>query len=211
MSEQLDLRQIEKKAFHAYIDNGLLEIYIGILFLCIVAGDVLDAFGLSFRWAYLLIAAAVAVFIWAKKRVVQPRIGRVVFSERRRANRWKLLAVIIAIQILTLAVLVVGWTGHGHAGSVSGWGAVARQTAAGIAFFIIPFGAMAWFLENAWMLIPAILGFWKEALHGLLPKPWIALLTCGTGGVALVAVGAWLLFRFLRKYPKLETEANHGT
>jgi hypothetical protein len=66
---------------------------------------------------------------------------------------------------------------------------------------------MAWFLENAWMLIPAIFGFWKEFLHGFLPKPWIALLTCGVWGLVLVSAGTRLLIRFLRKYPRTETES----
>jgi hypothetical protein len=211
MAEQPDLRQLERKAFRSFFNDGLLEIFIGTLLLCMAAGDILDVIGVSYRWTYPAIAVSVLAFIWAKKRVTQPRVGRVVFGEKRRANRRKLLAVIILVQVLTLGILVTVWTGRGQAGPISGWGALARQMAAGFAFFFIPFGAIAWFLENAWMLIPAILGFWKEALHGFLPKPWIALMTCGVGGMMLAAAGTVLLVRFLRKYPLLEMKANHET
>jgi hypothetical protein len=210
MNESIDLRQLERKAFQTVFNDGLLEIFIGILFLCMAAGDILDVIGVSYRWTYLVMAAAVLAFIWAKKRVTRPRIGRVVFGEKRRANRRKLLTLIIVVQVLTFGILAAVWTGRGPAGPVSGWGAAARQMAAGFFFFTVPFGAMTWLLENPWMLVPAIFGFLKEAFHGLLPKPWIALLTCGVGGWVLVAAGTVLLARFLRKYPLPEREAGHG-
>ena len=207
MNMDPDLKSIERKAFRSFFTDGLLEIFIGSLLLSMTAGDILDVIGVSYRWTYLAIGVSVLTFIWVKKRVTQPRIGRVVFGEKRRANKRKLLAVILLVQVLAFCILVTVWTGHGQAGPVSGWGALARQAAAGFAFFIVPFGAMAWFLENAWMLIPAIFGFWKEALHGFLPKPWIAVMTCGVGGVILAIAGLWLLVRFLRKYPRTGTES----
>jgi hypothetical protein len=209
MNTDQDLKSIERKAFQAFLNDGLLEMFIGILLLCMAAGDILDVIGASYRWTYLLIAVSVLVFVWAKKRVTRPRIGRVVFGEKRRANRRKLMTLIILVQALTLVVLVTVWTGRGSAGPVSGWGATARKLAAGFVFFTVPFGAMAWFLENPWMLIPAILGFSKEAFHGMLPKPWIALLTCGVGGAVLLAAGLLVFVRFIRKYPLPEKEANH--
>ena len=201
MNTDFDLKSIERKAFHAFLNDGLLEMFIGILLLCMAAGDILDVIGVSYRWTYLAITAAVLAFIWAKKRITRPRIGYVVFGEKRRAKRRKLLTLIILVQVLTLGILVAVWTGRGPAGPVSGWGAMARQMAAGFFFFTLPFGAMAWFLADLWMLIPALLGFAQEAFHGFLPKPWIALLTCGVGGTALVVIGAVLLIRFVRKYP----------
>jgi len=201
MNTDLDLKSIERKAFRAFLNDGLLEMFIGILLLCMAAGDVLDVIGVSYRWSYPVIAVSVLAFIWAKKRVTRPRIGRVVFGEKRRADRRRLLTLIILVQVLTLAILAVVWTGRGPTGPVSGWGAMARQMASGFAFFTVPFGAMAWFLENPWMLIPAVVGFAKEAFHGFLPRPWHALMTCGVGGAALIAVGAVLLIRFVRKYP----------
>jgi len=206
MNLDQDLKTIERKAFRSYCNDGLLEIFIGILFLSIAAGDILDVIGSSYRWTYLAIAGAVLAFIAVKKRLIGPRIGRVVFAGNRKANRRKLLILLIFTQVLTLAVLAVIWTGRGVSGPVSGWEAFARQTAAGFFFFTVPFCAMAWFLENPWMLIPAFLGFFKEAYHGLLPKPWIALLTAGVGGWILILAGGLLLHRFLRKNPVPETE-----
>jgi hypothetical protein len=209
MNSDPDLKTLERKAFRSYFHDGILEIFIGVLFLCMVAGDILDVIGSSYRWTYPAIAAAVLASVAAKKRLTGPRAGRVVFDGKRKANRRKLLTLLILTQVLTLAVLAVVWTGQGSSGPVSGWGAIARQMAAGFFFFTVPFCAMAWFLENPVMLIPAFFGFFKEAFHGLLPKPWIALLTAGVGGWILILTGAVLLVRFLRNNPKPETEENH--
>ena len=78
--------------------------------------------------------------------------------------------MLLLVQVLTFCILVAAWTGRNALGPVSGWGALARQFAAGFAFFTVPFSAMALFLENPRMLIPAVFGFSNEALHGLLPK-----------------------------------------
>ena len=206
MNMDPDLKSIERKAFRSFFHDGLLEMLIGILLLCIAAGDILDVIGVSFRWNCLAIAVSFAVFIWAKEWVTRPRIGRVVFGKERTKNRRKLRTLII-LQVLTLGILVVVWTFRGPSGPVSGWGAVARQAAVAFFFFTLPFGVMAWYLENPWMLIPALLGFSSEVFRGMLPKPWIAMLTCGIGGAALVIAGVILFVRFTRKYPMPEKEA----
>jgi hypothetical protein len=211
MNTDQDLKTIERKAFRSYFNDGLLEIFIGVLLLCMAAGDILDVAGSSYRWTYPVIAGAVLAFIIAKKRLTGPRAGRAVLDGKRKANRRKLLTLLLLTQALTLAVLVIVWTGGGSSGPVSGWGAFARRTTAGFFFFTVPFCAMAWFLENPWMLVPAFFGFIQEAFHGLLPKPWVALLTSGVGGWILILAGSILLARFLRNNPKPETEEDHDT
>jgi hypothetical protein len=200
-----ELKSIERKAFRAFFDDGLLEILIGILLLCIAAGDILDVIGVSFRWNCLAIAVSFAAFIWAKQWVTRPRIGYVVFGEKRRENRRKLQTLII-LQLLTLGILVVVWTVRGPSGPLSGWGTIARQAAVAFFFFTLPFGVMAWYLADPWMLVPALLGPSNEIFRDMVPKPWIAMLTCGTGGAALVIAGLFLFVRFTRKYPLPEKE-----
>jgi hypothetical protein len=207
MNADSDLKAIERKAFRVFFNDGLLEIFIGILLLCMMAGDALTEVGANDRWIYLWMAALILAFIWVKKRIIRPRIGQVVFGAKRRSNRRKLLTLIILIQAFTLVILGVVWTGKFPAAMTAGTGAFARQVLAGFLFFTVPFGAMAWFLENPWMLVPAILGFYKEALRGVLPNLWITVATCGVGGAILVIAGTVFLVRFLRRYPIPRQEA----
>ena len=205
MKPDPDLKSIERKAFRAFFNDGLLEMLIGIQLLSIVVGDILDVIGVSFRWNCLAIAVAFAVFIWAKNWVTRPRIGRVVFGEKRRKNRRR-LQILIILYLLTLGILLAVWIGRGPSDPISGFGAMAGQAAEAFLFFTLPFGVMAWYLADLWLLIPALLGFSNEVFRDMLPKPWIAMLTCGIGGAALVIVGLFLFARFIRKYPQPEKE-----
>lgn len=81
-----------------------------------------------------------------------------------------------------------------------------RHSLTGFLLFTVPFGAMAVFLENPCMLIPAFTGFLYESLQGVLPKLWNASLTVGAGGLILLFIGIVRLCRFMRKYRIPEEE-----
>jgi hypothetical protein len=206
MNPEPDPKDIERKAFRSHWEDGFLEIFIGLMFLASLCGAVLTEVGISYRWTYVVIGAGVLLFIVGKRKVTLPRTGQVRFGAKRRADRRKLFAVLIAVQVLTAALLVLAWSGRAAAGPAAGFGLIFRQALTGFLLFTVPFGAMAIFLENPLMLLPAFTGFLYESLQGVLPKLWDALLTFGTGGLILAVIGIVRLRRFMRKYNVPEKE-----
>ncbi len=206
MNEDKDLKTMERKAFRSFFEDGLLELFIGLLFFCSVAGSILTEIGVSHRWVYPAIFAALLLYVWAKKSISLPRIGRAKFGPKRRVNLKKMFAVLIAVQLVTAAVLVLVWIGRFPKGPGAGMGLILKQFAIGFVFYTVPFGAMALFLQNPRMLIPAVAGWLYESLRGQLPHLWNGVLMFGTGGAALVILGAVMFERFIRKYPLPDNE-----
>jgi len=201
MNANTDLKTIERKAFRSFFEDGLLELFIGLLFFCSLAGSVLTEIGVSHRWVYPVMFAAMLLYAWIKKSVILPRIGRAKPGPKRRADLKKMFAVLIAVQVVIAAVLVLSWTGRFPDGTSTDLRVIFRQFAIGFVFYTVPFGAMALFLDNPRMLIPAVAGWLYESLRGRLPSVFKAALTFGFGGAALVIIGTVLLVRFIRKYP----------
>lgn len=110
MSAQLNLKEIERKAFRSTYQDGLLDIWISsvvgsmALVMFIVARD-------DFPWLYLGLAVlgvcAGQLIFWAgKKFVTLPRMGQVKFGEIRR-KRSKTLALILAMVVLIQVGIVL--------------------------------------------------------------------------------------------------------
>ncbi len=82
MSENPNLKELEKKAYKSTFQDGLWDIQLGL----IILGIALNAF---IRNDYFLIpyyAVIIVIFMAAKKFIIVPRIGLVKFGkERKRA------------------------------------------------------------------------------------------------------------------------------
>jgi hypothetical protein len=109
MKQDVDLKQIERKAWTAYFHDGLTDLY---------GGFILLGFGLSMltgqiSWMALMLVGT--ALLWARKRITYPRMGHVRFSPQReaRSKRSRLLAgIAIAGTFLLGAILfVLVWTG----------------------------------------------------------------------------------------------------
>ncbi|TRO46813.1 hypothetical protein E2P60_04555 [Candidatus Bathyarchaeota archaeon] len=102
MTEEPNLKEIERRAYMSYHQDGLLDIFAGLYIL---------AFGLgifaTIMWEYsfglimpgILIAVIVPIWIAAKRKITIPRIGYVNFGTRG-AN--KLTAIFIGMLVLGL-------------------------------------------------------------------------------------------------------------
>ena len=110
MSAQLNLKEIERKAFRSTYQDGLLDIWISsvmgsmALVMLIVVRD-------DFPWLYLGLAvlgvcAGQLIFWVGKKFVTLPRMGQVKFGEIRR-KRSKTLALILAVVVLIQVGIVL--------------------------------------------------------------------------------------------------------
>ncbi len=122
----MDLKQIERKAFRSTYQDGVWDIYFGL----IVAGLAMyihrpESGYSAANLAWFLVTFTVAqIFFWAaKKYVTQPRMGQVRFGPARQ-RRSKALAIILGVVVLIQAFVVglttLGWLNPGFGAKLFG-------------------------------------------------------------------------------------------
>ena len=111
MAQDIDLKEIEKKAWTSNFQDGLMDILLGIYLL----GGGMQAFILYFFLPYpldhLLVSVTfyiigIFIYILCKKYVVIPRIGVVKFGKSRK-RRIRHLAYINLIWVILTLILVL--------------------------------------------------------------------------------------------------------
>jgi len=104
MTKQNTLREIEKKAYMSYHQDGLLDIVIGLYALAFGLGIVVDRI-LDFSFAAImpaiLISIVLPIWIQAKRKITMPRIGFVKFGAR---GSNKLFAIFLGLMVTGLGV-----------------------------------------------------------------------------------------------------------
>lgn len=90
MAQEINLKQIERKAWISFFEDGLLDILMGLLLLLMVVPNMLSDVFPSKSWQYgttVALAGLAVVIFWAGKRfITMPRLGRVQFSRAEGAR-----------------------------------------------------------------------------------------------------------------------------
>lgn len=209
MTQIINLNELERKAFKSTFQDGLWDLYLGLLLLVMGIGPLLYNVGIPVLWNLVILAALamliLAAFWTAKKFITVPRMGRVKFGPKSQARKKK-AAIVFAISVLAGIVLFVVALALFNASSQ-------RQNpelimliipAAGALTVILVFGLGAYYL-----------GFDRLYLIGVLyalPLPLLILVDKLTGidlgfiatagpAAAILLVGTVIFIRFLRDYP----------
>jgi hypothetical protein len=201
MLAQPTLVKAERRVFHAYWQDGLLDIVAGVCVILIGAGALLGAL------VPMLGTSIVGVFVWqaARRAITDPRLGSVVFSERRIRQMRHGLIAIVSLGLVVGGNLVTRIWLKDSPTSFSQWFAPA-----------IP----ATILAAMSMSCAVALGLWRFVAYGAIfaiaglgiadatMEPWWGLVA---GGTAMALWGAVMLRRFLREFPKLPGDADTDT
>lgn len=196
MARQPSLTLTEKRVFHAFWQDGLLDV---------VAGATIAGIGLGWLCGVFVPMVAlpiVGVFAWqsARRRVTEPRMGSVAFSTQRRHRLVHGLIAIFSLGVVVGGNLVTRvWFGRTHS-------ALAQWFAPAIPVTIV--AAMS-------LSCAAALGLWRFLLYGIILflvglglagadlEPWWGLIA---GGAVIAICGAVMLAAFLRDFPILPSE-----
>ena len=104
MTKQNTLREIAKKAYMSYHQDGLLDIFVGLYALAfglgIIADKILD-FSFAAIMPGILIAIVLPIWLQAKRKITMPRIGYVNFGAR---GSNKLFAIFLGLAVAGLGV-----------------------------------------------------------------------------------------------------------
>ena len=99
MTQNVDLKELEKKAFTSYHQDGLIDIGIGLFVLSLVVGMVSGMIWLP----AVLCPAAYSVWFVAKKSITVPRVGYVKFGPERYLQLRKLMVSgVVALSVIVL-------------------------------------------------------------------------------------------------------------
>lgn len=199
MNESIDLQQLERKAYLSYHQDGVIDIFIG---------SAIVTFGLLFLpWVfeYLWMAFSGLFIIWVlfyagvKRVVTVPRIGYVEFKQHRRS---RVMFIVLLLFIINIVLFLI-----------SALGLLTPE----LRFFLNVYGysVTAFIVGGIFLLIGfltelrRVMGYGVVAIAVFLflqfyPMPFsypIIVL-----GLVMTTYGCLLLFQFIKKYPKENSE-----
>jgi hypothetical protein len=217
MAQGINLKELERKAWRSVFQDGLWDIYLGLLLLAMAINALLSDMGvpegLSTPLYVVLVLLAMAV-LWAGKRfITTPRMGRVKFGQRRQARlRWLRVALAASVLVGLLVFLVTLAPG---AGRPAGQGlirffpavwAVSVLALAGLGAYLLDYPRLV--LIGAMYALAPALDLALRKLTGL----DLSLLAFALPATVILLVGVAVLIRFLRDYPlPVEPSPSQGT
>ena len=204
MSDGFDLDGIERSAYLTYHEDGLLDVMTGFL-MAFIGYYVLSKVDIPFAPFVGIFAPAV----WAslKKVVTEPRIGQVKFGPGRRSRQQKAIMVFaVAVNFLMVLSFFVDTPILGPWGeTLSGFGVIIVGTGVVslILFTIGHFNEVSRFKGYAAVSVPmfVVCHFLADPALDLFKKLALVMIPLG---LLMMAYGLVTLYRFVRKYPRLE-------
>jgi hypothetical protein len=215
MSQPLDLKALERKAFRSTFQDGLWDLYFGCLLL-------VNTFMFTFQqseqmpWLkltleFVLLAGSAGLFWLGKKYITTPRLGQVKFGPDRRKKGLTLGLILAGFVLVTLAlVLVTAAAGRIPAvgAAVDAWLPEVQTPRLLLASFLglflgLVIAVIAYFNDfprGYYIAVVTSLGFF---LTYLLDNP----LYLGLAAALIILPGLALFVRFLRDHPLPPAEA----
>jgi len=217
MSQNFDLKEIERKAFRSVHQDGLWDIYIGGLLIVLSLMFTIPESGegelTTIGLALLGVAIMFAIFQLGKKYITTPRMGQVRFGAERQKRKVTLGWIMGAFVLITLGLFLF---------SLYVWNASSSGQIIDISvspslerIFVALLAAL---IAGASM---TVISYFKEFIRGY----YIALLMAAgffftlvfdmttpmiVAGVLILVPGLVLFVSFLRQYPLPRQEAGHG-
>ena len=207
MTTPVDLKSLEKKTWKSFFDDGLWDIYLGLMLGLMGVSRMLDESGLSEDQAtaihFGLLVLVMIIFFLGKRLITVPRMGRVKFKAKKRRKISGVLFISIIVG------LIVWWF------SASMTNASPEQQSSLKTFFpliyalnaLLVFGLIGYFasFERLYYIgvlfaLPVPLDQWLYDSYGI-NLGYILFLIAGA---IIVAVGVGYLVRFLKAYPRVQ-------
>jgi len=213
---QINLKELERKAFLSTYQDGLLDMYLGLIVICMSFFLYRPAIGYSPLNIVLMLACmavACALFLAGKKFITLPRMGQVKFGEKR-ARRKKTMAlvlgVVVLIQVAFLGIQSIGWRNPEFGATLNAFlqekNAMDLAVATLGSLFVGPSMILiAYFMDFLRGYFIAVMIALAVFLMIYLNQPIYAIII----GILIAVPGVVLFLRFLHKYPLHKEKADH--
>ena len=202
MKNSLNLSAAERKAFGLTFQDGLWDIFIGLMMLQFVIAPLLSDLGWGDFWSsfallpiYLL---ALLGMLNLKKTVTAPRVGLVKYHQQRVKKISKLIIVLTVILFLGLIFGLIFFV----VDNINDW----FFPIAFSVIVLISFGSAVYFLDFPRLFFYGILTALSPLVGQFLYISWGAAhhgfpITFGFSGAVMITIGVYLFIRFLIDYP----------
>jgi len=203
MKENINLKELEKKAYQFTFKDGIYDIAWGALLISIAIAPILREI-IYLGYIIFLVLPAPLIIILGKKYITTPRIGIVKFNKTRRKaqKRIKLISsILIPLSILLVILTAIGIF-PGNLGAMLGGYAI--PVGAGIFAIVFLCGAAYLIDFPHFYIYGIIIGLGipvADILHNTIGPPLDNLLTFGITGIILLIFGVFTMSQFLQKYP----------
>jgi hypothetical protein len=202
MNGTIDIKGIERKAWTSFHQDGLLDIYLGLLLVIFAVLGTFFENGVS-RWLYYsiflaLLAVACLLFLAGKRYFTMPRLGRVRFGVDRRRRKVHLIISMSCLAAVNLVLAGLIALGKKYPAT---WGRYVPGELALSAIVCVLVGAALAFI--AYML-NFNRGYYIAAVYAaafLVMEYFKTTLGYWIGGVGVLLSGLMLLILFLIKHP----------
>jgi hypothetical protein len=213
---QINLKELERKAFRSTYQDGLWDIYFGLIVICMSIFLFRPVTGYSPLNIFLMMAsmgAAYALF-WAGKRFITlPRMGQVKFGEkraRRKKTMMLILGAVVLIQVAFLGIQFIGWRNPEFGATLNTFlqekNAMDLVVATIGSLFVGPSMILiAYFIDFPRGYFIAVMMALAVFLAIYLNQPIYPIFI----GILIAVPGVVLFLRFLKKYPLHREKANH--
>ena len=197
MPNKINLKEIEKKAYTSFHQDGLIDVFAGLVF--ILYGIVM----LTNNAPFLGLCWLPAILIWPlKKKITVPRMGFVVFSETRKLKLTKAGLITLITGIVAFLFILSVLKPGGLFAYIDNYAILLVGLLAAV-----PPLAGAFFTGIKRFYLYAILFFsvfaGEQFFIGTAPFNFLIF------GIILFCIGIFVLVQFIKKYPKSGKEMFH--
>lgn len=195
MADRIDLKALERKAYTSYHQDGIFDIILGlaIIFFGLTLLPLLEE-NMVYLWGGVFVVWFIS-YGAAKKSITVPRMGYVEFSPSRRYRLVFLFSLLVIVNVVILVIMVFGLSAAAVA-FLNQYGLLVVATVGGGLFALFGWATQIYRLLGYGVIM--FLAFSAAHVFVLpITYPIIVL------GIVIAGLGFLLLYRFLRKYPKV--------
>ncbi len=211
MDVPINLKDLERRAWTSYFQDGLTDINFGILMLAIAFQDTCLMW-IENGWLRIVIFMVIALAgglltILARQFMTVPRLGLVKFNTERKRKGWHLSVILGVLVLLTALMVLVTALANRYPDT---WGRI-MPGGLGMPVFVAIFvggifALIAWFIDFWRGYIIAFLFAVSIFVSMVLHAYWVFWIT----GALVTMTGVVLFILFLRKHPMPHVEEPHG-
>ena len=210
ITEKIDLKEIEKRTWRSTFEDGILDIYFGILVLGLGLGMTLSSIlpnPIDNFIPFIFIGIGLVFFLTAKKYITQPRLGVVKFGLKRKGRKLKTLIILSINSILLLILYLIRFFNPELSLEFPGY---LEGLIIGLLFITLPVCFAAYFIQYPrFYFIGLLVGlsfFLSDLFSIFIPEPFDTLIVFSIVSGAIIAMGLISLIKFIRKYPLSKEE-----
>ena len=216
MSQNISLKELERKAWRSVFQDGLWDIYLGLLLLAMAIWALLSDVGFSESLGmaiFIGLEVLAMLVLWAGKKIITvPRMGRVKFGPKRKAKlNW--VRVVLFISVLVGAGVFVA--GLAMRGNRPEWlNAAFFFPAAWMVNAMVVFSLGAYFLDFNRLYLIGVMYALPVPLDIMFRKFVdidLSFIAFGVPATVILIIGLVVFIRFLREYPLPAVEVCDGS